>query len=129
MVEDEIRKESASKKVSGATEGARIDDVCTDDENDELEYEAWKIRELKRVKRDKEEKDQLDKERLEIDRLRNLTEEQRRQEQRNKPKQITNKAIKGKYKFLQKYYHRGAFYLVGLFKSFVIDTFKKVLNR
>jgi microfibrillar-associated protein 1 len=114
MVEEEIRKESASKKASGATEGARIDDVCTDDENDELEYEAWKIRELKRVKRDKDEKEQIEKERIEIERLRNMTEEQRRQELRNRPKQITNKALKGKYKFLQKYYHRGAFYLVRL---------------
>jgi len=112
MVEEEIRKESVSKKVSIATEGARIDDVCTDDENDELEYEAWKIRELKRVKRDKEEKEQLEKDGNEIDRLRNMTEDQRRQELRNRPKQVTNKAIKGKYKFLQKYFHRGAFYLV-----------------
>ncbi|CAB3380954.1 Hypothetical predicted protein [Cloeon dipterum] len=111
MVEEEIRKENASKKSTGATEGAKIDDVCTDDENDELEYEAWKIRELKRVKRDKDEKEQLEKERIEIERLRNMTEEQRRQELRNRPKLITNKAIKGKYKFLQKYFHRGVFYL------------------
>nr|CAD7443037.1 unnamed protein product [Timema bartmani] len=107
MVEDEIRKETTVKEGDEPS----LNDVNTDDENDEVEYEAWKLRELKRIKRDREEREQVERERLEIERLRNMTEEERRQELRNNPRQVTNKAMKGKYKFLQKYYHRGAFFM------------------
>ncbi|XP_044757381.1 microfibrillar-associated protein 1 [Coccinella septempunctata] len=109
LVEETIRKEQ--QLASKENNEPNLNDVNTDDENDEIQYEAWKLRELKRVKRDREEREALEKERLEIERLRNMTEEERRLELRLNPKEVTNKAVKGKYKFLQKYYHRGAFYL------------------
>ena len=76
-----------------------------------MEYEAWKVRELKRVKREREEKESSEKEREDLERMRNMTEEERRMELKNNPKEITNKAAKGKYNYMQKYYHRGAFYM------------------
>merc|ERR1719517_246243 len=99
----------AERKNDGDMIG--LDDIDTDDENDEVEYETWKVRELKRLKRDREEREAFAKEQAELDRFRNLTEDEKRAEMKINPKEITNKAVKGKYKFMQKYYHRGAFYL------------------
>lgn len=111
LVEESVKKDL--EKLKPESNEPQLNDVCTDDdENDaEVEYEAWKLRELKRVKRDRDEKEQLERERLEADRLRHMSEEERKAEARLNPKVITNKAQKGKYKFLQKYYHRGVFYL------------------
>ena len=44
----------------------------------QVEYEAWKLREMKRLKRDREELEVVTKEQAKLERLRNLTEEGRR---------------------------------------------------
>eukprot|EP00094_Tigriopus_californicus_P005236 TCALIF_05049-PA protein Name:"Similar to MFAP1 Microfibrillar-associated protein 1 (Bos taurus)" AED:0.05 eAED:0.05 QI:168/0.75/0.8/1/1/1/5/1455/463 len=110
LVETLVKQDVVERKAKD-TDLQGLNEVITDDENEELEYEAWKLRELKRVKRDREEKEQREREAAELERLRNMTEEERRQELKSNPKVITNKANKGKYKFMQKYYHRGAFFM------------------
>jgi len=58
-----------------------------------------------------------EKEKHDLERIHHMTEDERRQEQKVNPRTVTNKAAKGKYKFLQKYYHRGAFFLVSSTRS------------
>lgn len=88
---------------------ANVADVDTDDElNEAEEYENWKAREIARIKRDREDRDAMLKEKEEIERVRNMTEEERREWERKNPK--PSGAPKQKWRFMQKYYHKGAFF-------------------
>nr|CAB3263778.1 microfibrillar-associated protein 1-like [Phallusia mammillata] len=111
LVEMEARAELEAHSAATGSLDAALGAIDSDDGNDEAEYEAWKVRELKRIKRDRDEREALEREKEEIERMRNMTEEERRAELRNNPRVVPNQAPKGKYKFLQKYYHRGAFYI------------------
>ena len=56
------------------------------------------------------------KEREELERIRNMTEDERQSWLKTNPRVVTNQQTKGKYKFLQKYFQRcllfGKYYYV-----------------
>ena len=92
---------------------AEIPDVDdTDGFDPEAEFEAWRLRELARIKRDKEAEVQRELEREEIERRRALPEEQRLKEDMENAKRTRDEKPKGQQKFLQKYWHKGAFHQV-----------------
>lgn len=107
IVVEEIRKDEEIQKNMDMESNTA--DVDTDDElNEAEEYEAWKAREIARIKKDREEREAMLKEKEEIERVRNMTEEERRDWERKNPKPAP--APKQKWRFMQKYYHKGAFF-------------------
>jgi microfibrillar-associated protein 1 len=103
------------------------DDVDKDDENlshgempnddDELdetdkanEFAEWRIRELRRIKKEREGRVKRDKEKAEIERRRRLTDAERAHENKVLGSDDTEKGEKTKYRFMQTYYHKGGFF-------------------
>jgi hypothetical protein len=94
-----------------------VDD--TDGLDPAAEFEAWRLRELGRIKKAKEDEVRREEEREEIERRRALPEEQRLKEDLEKAKKSREEKPKGQQKFLQKYWHKGAFRQVQLKFSFL----------
>ena len=92
------------------------DDITEVDDTDGLdlaaEFEAWRLRELGRIKKEKEDEVRREEEREEIERRRALPEEQRLKEDLERAQKLRDEKPKGQQKFLQKYWHKGAFHQV-----------------
>ncbi|GAP89081.1 putative microfibril-associated protein [Rosellinia necatrix] len=115
LVEEQMRKDAAARAAGKKHWDDLVDeedDVDTEDDKDpEAEYAAWKLRELKRIKREREVIEAREKEREEVERRRNLTEEERKAEDAAfLAQQKEEKDAKGKMSYMQKYFHRGAFF-------------------
>lgn len=94
-----------------------IDVDDTDGVDPSGDFDAWRLRELARIKRDKEAEIAREQEREEIERRRALPEVQRLEEDLEHAKKSRNEKPKGKQVFLQKYWHKGAFHQVRSFST------------
>ncbi len=112
MVADAVRREleELAKAEREEDELEMPDD--TDDPADESEFDAWRIREMKRLQRDVEARRKMEAEAAEVLRRRGLTEEERAAEDAELERRGLKVFAKEKvqWNFLQRYYHKGAFY-------------------
>ncbi|KAF5864781.1 Microfibrillar-associated protein 1 [Aspergillus alliaceus] len=119
LVRDQLEKDAIARSAANkqwdddeleAAEEGGIDD--NDGVDPEAEYAAWKLRELKRIKREREAIEAAEKEREEVERRRNLTAEERDREDREyiAKQQEEKEATRGQGGFMQRYFHKGAFF-------------------
>ncbi|GAA6000567.1 microfibrillar-associated 1 family protein [Rhodotorula paludigena] len=106
LVADSIVREIASKEAQEVHPD--VDD--TDGLDPEGEFEAWKLRELTRLKRDREARYALEKIREEVEARRAMPEELRLKEDTERAEKSRKEKPKGNQAFLQRYHHKGVFH-------------------
>jgi microfibrillar-associated protein 1 len=107
-LEAERRRREEALHATDAFDPLSVDD--TDGLDPEMEHLEWTLRHLERMKRDKEEREQVERERVELERVRGLTEEERRRMDEEKEREWASNQPRTQMKFMQKYYHKGAFF-------------------
>ncbi|BGP26558.1 hypothetical protein JCM10295v2_005511 [Rhodotorula toruloides] len=106
LVAESIVREISTKEA----EESHPDVDDTDGLDPEGEFEAWKLRELMRLKRDREARYALEKIREEVEARRALPEELRLKEDLERADKTRKEKKKGQQVFLQKYHHKGVFH-------------------
>lgn len=110
VAEEKAQEEAAKMGPVG------VDEIITDDEADpEEDYEKWKSRELERLRRELEAKLRHEEEVREKEVWRNMTDKEKEKYLAEKARRardsVKSKAeTKKNWSFLQKYYHKGAFF-------------------
>ncbi|PFH37087.1 micro-fibrillar-associated protein 1 [Besnoitia besnoiti] len=114
LLYEALQKEDEELRTNMLSHELQEDEEEMPDDTDgldaEAEYEAWKARELLRIKRDQEERQARDNFLEALERRRQMTEEERRVDDKQLDAMQPRREIKYKYNFMQKYYHRGAFF-------------------
>ena len=112
QLERDAAARAAGKKAWDDDDIAAEDEIDdTDDVDQEAERAAWKLRELRRVQRDRLAIVEKEKDREEIERRRNMTvEEREKEDQEFIEKQQEERDGRGKMAYMQKYFHKGAFF-------------------
>lgn len=86
LVVERLRLDEATA-AAGTAGPAGASDIDTDDEAaEEAEYDSWKARELARIGSEREEREKEARELAERERLKTMTDEERRQWERENPK-------------------------------------------
>lgn len=118
MIKDKLERDAAAR-AAGKKSWDDDDEVVgedvvddTDDVDPEAERAAWKLRELKRLKRDREAIEAYEREIAEKERRNNLTQAERDGEDADRLARQKEEREEGRGKagFMQRYHHKGAFY-------------------
>jgi microfibrillar-associated protein 1 len=115
LIQEELEKQAqlkaAGKKYWDDEDNIEDNVDDADDLDPEAEHAAWKLREIKRLKRDQDAIVTAEREREEVERRRNLSKEEREAEDRVfLDAQKAAKEGRGQMSFRQKYIHKGAFF-------------------
>ncbi|KAI8452043.1 splicing factor, Prp19-binding domain-containing protein [Phakopsora pachyrhizi] len=113
LVEETLRRELADMITNLA--GQEVEEVFPDvDDTDgidpEAEFESWRLRELRRLSRERDHLIQKQKEKEDLESRRLIPEEQRLKEDLERAQRSRESKPKIKQAFLQKYHHKGVFY-------------------